>query len=190
MEPGGRPSFLAGLACGAACCIPERSVSAEKRESVCVCVVVVVVGGTEDSPKVGDGVSLSCPPSPISSCRTSSHTHTIMSLATACLAQSGSLQDMKFCYLYGKPYISTVFHTVVGQGRSPGLRLGNLNPIFSESDPLPEHNAYITFDFMPYRFAWTDFYGPWSNSVRKTVLLYGLPYFTIFSPPALVPRPW
>ena len=35
-EPGGRPRFLARLACGAACCIPERSVSAEKRKWVCV----------------------------------------------------------------------------------------------------------------------------------------------------------
>jgi len=37
-EPGGRPRFLDGLACGAACCIAERSPSADKRESGCVCV--------------------------------------------------------------------------------------------------------------------------------------------------------
>ena len=54
VEPGGRPRFLAGLACGAACCIPERSVSAEKRENVCVCGGGGVGGGSEDSPKVGD----------------------------------------------------------------------------------------------------------------------------------------
>ena len=37
-EPGGRPRFLDGLACGAACCIAERSPSADKRESGGVCV--------------------------------------------------------------------------------------------------------------------------------------------------------
>ena len=44
---------------------------------------VCVGGGTEESPKVGDGVSRPCPPSPISSCRACPHMHTIMLLATA-----------------------------------------------------------------------------------------------------------
>ena len=99
------------------------------------------------------------------------------------------MQNWRFHYLYGKPYKCTVFRTEVGQGRSLGLRLGNLSPIFSESAPLPEHHAYLTLVFLQYRFPWTDFYGPWSKSVRKTVHLYGLPYFTIFPPPALVPQP-
>ena len=91
--------------------------------------------------------------------------------------------------MYGKPYKCTVFRTEDRQGRSRWFSLGSLTPIFSESAPLPEHHAYLTLVFLPYRFPWTDFYGPWSKSVRKTVHLYGLPYFTIFPPPAMVPRP-
>ena len=115
---------------------------------VCVC-VCVWGGGTKESPKVGYEVSLSCSPSPISTCQTSPHMHTIMSLFTACLTKPGCLQNMKFYDLYGKPYKCTVFYTVVARGRSVGLSLCSLKPIFSESSPLPEHHPYMRFDFLP-----------------------------------------
>ena len=188
------PVFLPGLIVERPAAY-KRGLTVLRREKVCVGVFVGVGvgGGTEDSPKVGDGVSLSWPPSPSSTCPTSLHTHTSRGKARACLAMPCCLHKMTYCDLYGKLYKCTVLYTVVARGRSVGFSLMSLKPIFSESAPLPEHHPYISFDFLSFLFLWTDFYSPcqtpWSNFVRFFVHLYSLPYHTTFPLSGLVPRP-